>query len=73
VLGRALAPSDASVGRLAVAGVADLCLFDPASHWVVRPQALRSQGRHTPFAGHELAGRIACTIVAGRLAFEAAE
>ena len=72
VLGRALAPSDASVGRLAVGGMADLCLFDPASRWVVRPQALRSQGKHTPFAGHELPGRIACTIVAGRVAFEAA-
>jgi dihydroorotase len=53
--------------------MADLCLFDPAARWVVRPDALRSQGKHTPFAGHELAGRIACTIVAGRLAFEAAE
>jgi dihydroorotase len=73
VLGSALEPSNRSVGRLAVGGVADLCLFDPAARWAVRPDALRSQGKHTPFAGHALAGRIACTIVAGRLAFEAAE
>jgi dihydroorotase len=73
VLGGALGPSRANVGRLAVGGVADLCLFDPAAHWTVRPDALHSQGKHTPFAGHELPGRIACTIVAGRIAFEAAE
>jgi dihydroorotase len=73
VLGSALEPSSQSVGRLALGGMADLCLFDPAARWAVRPDALRSQGKHTPFAGHELAGRIACTIVAGRLAFEAAE
>jgi dihydroorotase len=73
VLGSALGSSSQSVGRLAVGGMADLCLFDPAARWAVRPDALRSQGKHTPFAGHELAGRIACTIVAGRLAFEAAE
>jgi dihydroorotase len=73
VLGSALGSSGAGVGRLALGGMADLCLFDPAARWAVRPDALRSQGKHTPFAGHELAGRIACTIVAGRLAFEAAE
>jgi dihydroorotase len=73
VLGSALGSSGVSVGRLVLGGMADLCLFDPAARWAVRPDALRSQGKHTPFAGHELAGRIACTIVAGRLAFEAAE
>ena len=72
VLGGALRESDASLGRIAIGGVADLCLFDPATRWMVRPEALRSQGRHTPFAGHELPGRIACTIVAGEVAFEAA-
>jgi dihydroorotase len=73
ILGDALGPSGASVGRLAVGGVADLCLFDPKAHWAVRPDALRSQGKHTPFAGHELPGCVACTIVAGEVAFEAAE
>ena len=35
------------------------------------PAALRSQGKHTPFSGYELPGRVRCTIAAGQIAFEA--
>jgi dihydroorotase len=38
--------------------------------WVVKPEALRSQGKHTPFSGYELPGRVRCTIVGGQLAFQ---
>jgi len=72
VLGGALGSLGASAGRLVEGGVADLCLFDPAAHWTVRPEALASQGKHTPFAGLELPGRVAATLVAGHLAYEAA-
>jgi len=51
--------------------VADLCIFDPQDHWQVSPTALRSQGKHTPFAGYELPGRVRYTVVAGNLAYEA--
>ena len=59
------------VGRLAVGGAADVCVFDPQAPWVVEPAALRSQGRHTPFSGYELPGRVRTTLVAGRIAFAA--
>ncbi|MDR7305878.1 dihydroorotase [Rhodoferax saidenbachensis] len=59
------------VGRLAVGGMADVCVFDPQAPWVVEPAALRSQGRHTPFSGYELLGRVHTTLVAGRIAFAA--
>lgn len=59
------------LGRLAVGGVADICVFDPQAPWVVEPAALRSQGRHTPFSGYELLGRVRATLVAGRIAFAA--
>ncbi len=59
------------VGRLAVGGLADVCVFDPQAPWVVEPAALRSQGRHTPFSGYELLGRVRTTLVAGRIAFAA--
>ena len=72
VLGPALGSLAASAGRLVEGGVADLCLFDPAAHWMVAPAALRSQGKHTPFAGHELPGRGAATVVAGHVAYEVA-
>jgi dihydroorotase len=53
-------------------GVADLCVFDPAARWTVRPAALASQGKHTPFDGLELPGRVVATLVAGHPAYEAA-
>ncbi|RRD58759.1 dihydroorotase [Comamonadaceae bacterium OH2545_COT-014] len=72
VLGPALGTLQASVGRLAEGGVADVCVFDPAARWTVQPAALRSQGTHTPFAGYELPGRVRCTIASGHVAFERA-
>jgi dihydroorotase len=72
VLGGALGTLQASVGQLVEGGVADVCVFDPQAAWTVEPGALRSQGRHTPFAGYELPGRVRCTVVAGQVAYEAA-
>jgi dihydroorotase len=56
-------------GQLAVGSSADICLFDPEAHWKVEAKALASQGKHTPFLGYELSGRVKATIVAGHLAF----
>ena len=71
VLGETLGSLAASAGRLVEGGVADLCLFDAAAFWTVAGGALQSQGRHTPFAGHELPGRVKLTLVSGHVAFEA--
>ena len=68
VLGAALGTLQASVGRLAEGGVADLCVFDPEARWTVTPDALLSQGKLTPFSGYEMAGRVRCTLVGGHLA-----
>jgi dihydroorotase len=54
-----------------VGGVADLCLFDPQAAWIVEPAALHSQGKHTPFSGYELPGRVRCTLVGGQVAYQA--
>ncbi|RYZ01036.1 MAG: dihydroorotase [Comamonadaceae bacterium] len=70
VLGAALGTLQASAGQLVEGGVADVCIFDPQDAWVVEPARLRSQGRHTPFSGHELPGRVRCTIVGGQVAHE---
>ena len=71
VLGNALGPLTASVGKLRVGGVADVCVFDPRASWVVTPQELHSQGKHTPFSGYELPGRVRCTLVGGHVAYQA--
>lgn len=70
VLGASLGTLQASAGRLVVGGMADVCVFDPQADWTVRPDTLRSQGKHTPFSGHELPGRVRCTLVGGQLAFQ---
>ncbi|NNU44461.1 dihydroorotase [Ramlibacter montanisoli] len=70
VLGASLGTLQASAGQLVDGGVADLCIFDLHAAWTVTPDALRSQGRHTPFAGHELPGQVRYTIVGGQVAFE---
>ena len=75
VLGSALGSLSASAGRLVEGGVADVCVFDAGASWAVTPEALASQGKHTPFAfassGFELPARVRCTLVAGHVAFEA--
>jgi dihydroorotase len=57
----------AEAGRLAQGGAADLCVVDPALEWQVLPEALRSQGKHTPFGGYALRGKARHTLVGGRL------
>jgi len=69
VLRPGLGAQAAGLGRIAVGESADLCVFDPAAFWVVRPAQLRSSGRHTPFAALELPGVVRATLVAGRVAF----
>lgn len=71
VLGASLGTLQADTGHLRVGGVADVCIFDPQAEWVVQPDALRSQGKHTPFGGYALPGRVRYTLVGGHVAFDA--
>ncbi len=76
ILGDAVGSLAGSAGRLVEGGVADLCVFDPAEEWALKPGMLASQGQHTPFAfahtGMALPGRVRFTLVAGTPAFERA-
>ena len=58
------------LGELKLGGVADICVFDPNAHWLVNAEALYSQGKHTPFSGYELPGRVRTTLVAGQIVYE---
>lgn len=60
-------------GTLARGAVADVTVFDPDAEWTVDPSRFVSRGRNTPYAGQLLRGRVAATIVGGRLAFESTE
>ena len=57
-------------GTLDVGSVADVCIFDPKTSWTVEAGNLLSQGRHTPFLGREIPGRIRMTLVDGQVVFE---
>jgi dihydroorotase len=54
-----------------VGGVADVCVFDPHAEWVVQPDNLLSQGKHTPFGAYALPGRVRHTLVNGRVVYDA--
>jgi dihydroorotase len=71
VLGAALGPRLGRTGHLQVGGLADICVFDPQANWTVQADTLVSQGKHTPFSGYELPGRVRCTLVGGRVAYQA--
>jgi dihydroorotase len=58
------------VGRLAPGAPADLILVDPDMPWVLDPETLRSRSKNTPFDGARFAGRVLCTLVAGRAVYE---
>ena len=57
-------------GNLKAGEKADICLFDPSATWTVEASKLASQGKHTPFLGREIPGRVRLTLVEGRIAFE---
>ena len=71
VLGAALGSLQTSAGQLLQGGRADVCVFDANVDWALEPARLRSQGKHTPFAGHQMPGRVRCTLVAGQVAYAA--
>jgi dihydroorotase len=51
---------------LVVGAPAHVTLVDPAARWTVRPEAMASISRNTPYAGRELPGRVVATFLRGR-------
>jgi dihydroorotase len=56
-------------GQLAIGSEADICIFDPVARWKIEAKELASQGKHTPFLGYEMKGRVKITIVSGKIVF----
>ncbi len=54
-------------GALAPGSPANVTLFDPRTRWRVDPSRFESLSRNTPFAGWDLVGAVAATIVEGRI------
>ncbi|MBI3041288.1 MAG: dihydroorotase [Betaproteobacteria bacterium] len=58
-------------GHLTPGHAADICVFDAGRYWKVEPEALKSQGKNTPYIGLELKGRVRYTLVDGQVVYEA--
>jgi dihydroorotase len=56
-------------GTLAEGRLADVTVVDPEILWTCEPAGLRSRSRNTPFAGRQMKGRAALTIVGGRIVY----
>lgn len=59
-------------GHLAPGAAADVCIVAVDEPWTVTRDALRSQGKNTPFLGLELTGRVRYTLVDGQIVYESA-
>ena len=57
-------------GHLSLGQIADVCVFDPSAFWRVERNALKSQGKNTPFLGLEVPGKVRYTLVNGQVVFE---
>jgi dihydroorotase len=57
-------------GGLAPGAAADVCIFDPEGSLRVTREALKSQGKNTPFLGLELPGRVRYTLLDGHVVYE---
>lgn len=57
-------------GHLSVGSAGDVCIFDPEAYWKVESVALKSQGKNTPFVGHEMQGKVRYTLVDGKIVYK---
>jgi dihydroorotase len=57
-------------GDLSMNSDADLCVFDANEYWKIGADALKSQGKNTPFTGLELAGKVKLTFVHGQIVYQ---
>ncbi|HZU13794.1 MAG TPA: dihydroorotase [Chloroflexota bacterium] len=54
-------------GTLRPGAPADVTIFDPEARWTVAPEILESRGKNSPLLGHEMRGRVSCTLVGGQV------
>ncbi len=54
-----------SVGALGVGAEADVVIIDPKAEWTVDPHQFVSKGKHSPFSGKRLAGKVERVFIKG--------
>ena len=61
---------DVPGGSLETGAVADVVVLDPSSIWKYDPAKGYSKSRNSPWAGREMEGQVAYTLVAGKVVFD---
>ena len=56
----------AGQGSLADGAPANMTVFDPDARWTVEASRMASKSKNTPFAGHEVRGKVLHTLYEGR-------
>lgn len=59
------------LGTLQPGAPADVCVFDPSYEWLVEPSLFVSKGKHSPWAGTPLKGKVMLTVVGGKVVYRA--
>ncbi|MEI2635315.1 MAG: dihydroorotase [Methylotenera sp.] len=57
-------------GHLGVNADADIAIFNPQQEWKVSASQLKSQGKNTPFLGHNMQGKVRYTLLHGQVAYQ---
>lgn len=60
-------------GQLGEGAPADLAIIDANAEWTIDAGKFYSKGRNSPFDGRKVKGRVALTVVGGRVVFEDGE
>ncbi len=58
-----------NAGALAPGAPADVCIFDAQKEWTLDAAKMHSRGRNTPFDGQPMRGKVALTLVGGKVAY----
>lgn len=58
-----------NAGKLTIGSMADICIFNASTEWIVEEKELASQGKHTPFLSYSLPAVVQSTIVAGHIVY----
>jgi len=58
-------------GTLSVGSAADVCIFDAAANWIFKTDEMISCGHNSPFDGWDMMGKVNCTILNGKISYQA--
>jgi dihydroorotase len=56
-------------GTLEEGSDADITVIDPDKKWVVKKEKFHSKSKNSPFIGWKLSGKVAFTVVGGRVVY----